>query len=58
MNQNIFKETHPEEYKKQEDQKAQKAKEDSEYKEMVTNRMSQLKDEVNMNVEDFLQTSK
>ena len=35
-----------------------KEKEEAEYKDMVQNRMSQLKDEVNMNIEDFLQTSK
>jgi hypothetical protein len=40
MNHNIFKDTHPAEWKKQEDEKKMKEKEEAEYKEMVQNRMS------------------
>ena len=54
MNQNIFKETHPAEWKQQEDEKKKKEQEDAQYKDMVNDRMSQLKEEVNMNIEDFL----
>ena len=40
MNHNILKDTDPAEWKKQEDEKKMKEKEEAEYKEMVQNRMS------------------
>jgi len=54
MNDKIFKEIHPVEYQKKEDLRKQKEEEEKEYKHIVRERMSQLKEEVNMSIEDFI----
>lgn len=50
MDKSIFQEIHPEEFKKQEDEKIQKARDEKEYKEVVNQRMDSLKEEVNAQI--------
>ena len=57
MDAEIFKEHHPAEYAKQLQDKANKLKEQEEYKNQTISRMSDLKSEVNDTILDFMQTA-
>jgi hypothetical protein len=57
MNDKIWQETHPAEYKAQLEKEANKKKEEEQYAQDAQERMNQLKEEVNLNIDEFLKTS-
>lgn len=54
MNNKIFQESHPEEYQAQQDKIAKKKQDEEDYKVLVQDRMTVLKQEVNVNIEEFI----
>ena len=57
MDKKIMKDIHPEEFKKLEDLKIKKEKEDAEYKELMQSRMLELKSQVNSEITEFMDTT-
>jgi hypothetical protein len=54
MNSKIFQESHPKEYQAQQDKIKQQKQEEEDYKALVQDRMTGLKQEVNLNIEEFI----
>ena len=57
MDSKIFKEIHPEEYKKQQDLLKQKEAEDKEWRAKMKQKMTELASEVNFDVDEFISTT-
>ena len=57
INQEIFKQIHPYEFRKQQEELKKRAEEEKKYKEVVSERMVGLKDEVNETIHEFLATA-
>ena len=57
MNDQIWQETHKDEFKKKQEDEAKKKQEEEKYAAEVQQHMNQLKEEVNLNIEEFLNTS-
>lgn len=57
MNDKIWQETHPAEYKAQLEKEAKQKKDEEQYALDAQQKMNQLKEEVNVNIDEFLKTS-
>jgi len=57
LNKKIFKEIHPEEYKKQQDLRKQKEAEEKEWRGKMKQKMTELTSEVNFDVDEFINTT-
>lgn len=57
MNDKIWQETHPAEYKAQLEKEQQQKKEEEKYAKEAQQKMDQLKEEVNLDIDEFLKTS-
>jgi len=57
MNDKIWQETHPAEYKAQLDKEEKQKKDEEKYALEAQQKMNELKEEVNVNIDEFLKTS-